>query len=58
MDELATLTTWRRLLKEGGYCAVTEITWLVPDPSDEPSRFREENYPAMTTTDGNIDTAE
>lgn len=41
------LRLWRPFLKPGGLMAVTECTWLVDDPSDEPRRFWDAAYPSM-----------
>ncbi len=43
------LSAWKRFVKPGGYVAVTEITWLVDDPSDDASLFWKEAYPGMGT---------
>jgi serine/threonine-protein kinase HipA len=43
------LRCWRPLLKPGGLMALTECTWLVDDPPDEPRRFWGEAYPSMGT---------
>ncbi|WP_421706527.1 class I SAM-dependent methyltransferase [Algihabitans sp.] len=50
----AAFRTWRRLLKPGGCLAVTELTWLRPDPPDEALAFFREEYPAMTTLEANL----
>jgi serine/threonine-protein kinase HipA len=52
------LTLWRPLLVPGGRVALTELTWLVPTPSDEPRIFWKKAYPGMTTTAGNCSSAE
>jgi len=41
------LALWRDFLKPGGYAAVTEITWLKPDPPPELAEFWAEAYPPM-----------
>jgi ubiquinone/menaquinone biosynthesis C-methylase UbiE len=41
------LELWKRFLKPGGFTAVTEITWLKPDPPLELAEFWEEAYPPM-----------
>ena len=33
------LTTWRRLLKSGGYLIVTDLFWTTDSPSPEPAAF-------------------
>ena len=52
------LTLWRPLLAPGGRVALTELTWLVPTPSDEPRIFWKKAYPGMTTIAGNCSSAE
>jgi hypothetical protein len=41
-------------LKTGGYLAVTELTWLKPDPPAEIKAYWTENYPGMQTLDANL----
>ncbi len=48
------LREWRRLLKPAGYIAVTEISWLKPDPPEAPRRFWQADYPGMGTVDDNL----
>jgi serine/threonine-protein kinase HipA len=43
------LRLWRPLLKPGGLTAVSECSWLVDDPADEPRAFWASAYPAMGT---------
>jgi SAM-dependent methyltransferase len=43
------LRCWCPLLKPGGLLAVTECTWLVDDPPDEPREFWAAAYPSMGT---------
>jgi cyclopropane fatty-acyl-phospholipid synthase-like methyltransferase len=38
------LRLWQPLLKPGGYVAVSEITWLRPDPPEELKQFWEVEY--------------
>ena len=52
------LSDWRRLLKPGGYIAVTEITWLKDEIPDEPRRFWRNGYPGMKSIAENIAAAE
>jgi len=52
------LTLWRPLLAPGGRVALTELTWLVPTPSDEPRVFWKKAYPGMTNSAGNCASAE
>jgi SAM-dependent methyltransferase len=49
----AGLRAWRRFLKAGGWIAVSELTWLVPDPPAEAVAFWARNYPAMGTIERN-----
>jgi ubiquinone/menaquinone biosynthesis C-methylase UbiE len=49
------ITTWKPLLKNGGYLAVTEATWLKLDAPDELKGFWAEAYPAMQDIDGNLE---
>ncbi len=48
------LREFKPLLKQGGYAAVTEITWLKPDPPAEIKIFWDKNYPAMNTLEENL----
>jgi len=48
------LSQWRSLLKPGGYLAVSELTWLQPNPPEAVRSFWEEGYPAMRTMDENL----
>lgn len=50
------LTKWRRLLRSGGFLAVTEVSWLVDDRSEELRAFWAANYPAITDIAGNLRT--
>jgi len=43
----AGLRAWRRFLKPGGYAAVSELTWLHPDPPLEIRAYWEQEYPAI-----------
>jgi SAM-dependent methyltransferase len=52
------LQTWRPFLKQGGYLVASHISWLASDVPEEPRRFWEEDYPAITTVTENIDTFE
>lgn len=49
------LTTWRPYLKDHGSIAVTEISWLRPDPPSELRTYWDEAYPAMLDISGNLD---
>ena len=43
------------LLKSGGYVAVTEISWLRPQPPMEVQTFWAANYPGMRTVEENLE---
>ena len=38
---------WKRFLKPGGWLAVSELTWLVPDPPAEAAEYWARGYPNM-----------
>jgi SAM-dependent methyltransferase len=48
------LRNWKKLLKPGGYVAVTEATWLEDNPPQEVRDFWDECYPAMLSIEGNL----
>ncbi len=48
------LRRWRTLLKPGGYAAVTELSWLQPDPPEAARAFWAEGYPHMHTVEQNL----
>lgn len=50
------LRAWRRLLRPGGGIAVTEISWLRPDPAPEARSFWEREYPGIASVDENLET--
>ena len=50
----AGLRAWRPLLRSPGWIAVTEATWLGPDPSERVRRFWDAEYPEMGGVDANI----
>ncbi len=52
------LTACHRLLVPRGTLAVTELTWLKPDPPDECRNFFAKEYPAMTDVSDNLATSE
>jgi SAM-dependent methyltransferase len=45
---------WRNLVRIGGYVAVTECSWLKPDPPDECRRFWNDGYPGMASVESNV----
>lgn len=45
---------WHRFLRPGGVLAVSEITWLCPDPPDDIKRFWEAEYPEIATASKKI----
>jgi SAM-dependent methyltransferase len=49
----AGLAAWRRFLKPGGWLAVTELSWLEPEPPAEAVEFWEREYPGMGTIESN-----
>jgi ubiquinone/menaquinone biosynthesis C-methylase UbiE len=48
------LLTWQALLKPGGYLAVTEISWLKPDPPQEVVSYWLAEYPGMRSIGENL----
>lgn len=54
----AAFRSWRRLLKPAGCIAMTELTWLRPDPPAEAAAFFRIEYPAMTDVETNLATLE
>ena len=48
------LCDWRRLLAPSGFVAVTELSWLRPDPPAEAVAFWEAGYPGMRSVDENL----
>jgi ubiquinone/menaquinone biosynthesis C-methylase UbiE len=48
------LREWKLLLKTGGYLAVTELSWLKPDPPAEIKAYWNENYPGMKMMEENL----
>jgi len=49
----AGLGAWRRFLKPGGWIAVSELTWLAPDPPAEAAAFWARSYPGMGSIERN-----
>jgi len=52
------LRSWRKFLKQDGFLAVTEISWLRADPPQEALAFWSAGYPGMSSTDANIEKVE
>ncbi|HVM72385.1 MAG TPA: methyltransferase domain-containing protein [Anaerolineales bacterium] len=48
------LREWQPFLKKGGYLAVSELSWLKPEPPLEAKTFWDENYPGMHTLEENL----
>lgn len=48
------LRGWRRYIKDGGFVAVTEISWLTDERPDEINQFWNEGYPGMDTIPNKI----
>ena len=48
------LDACRSLLAQGGLLAVSELTWLAPDPPEECRQYLEGVYPAIVDTDANL----
>jgi predicted O-methyltransferase YrrM len=48
------IEAWRPLLRRGGVIAVSEITWLKPNPPDEIRRHWETEYPQIATASEKI----
>jgi ubiquinone/menaquinone biosynthesis C-methylase UbiE len=48
------LRTWRSLLKPGGYLAVTEISWLKPNPPEAVHSYWMAEYPGMHNIEENL----
>jgi SAM-dependent methyltransferase len=42
------------LLTAGGYAAITEISWLKPNPPDEVFQFWQKDYPGMGSVEENL----
>jgi SAM-dependent methyltransferase len=47
---------WNSFLRPGGYLAVTEVTWLKPNPPKELKGFWEAEYPAIRDVEENTRT--
>lgn len=48
------LREWKRLLKPGGYLAITEAAWFKPNPPTEVFDFWNREYPAIRSIDDNL----
>lgn len=48
------LRRWRRLLRAGGYVAISEAVWLSEDPPQGAKEFWNAEYPAMTSVKENL----
>lgn len=48
------LRTWRPMLKDGGYIAVTDATWLTDSRPNEVETFWRDAYPGITDMSGNL----
>ncbi len=48
------LNEWHKYLKQGGFIAVTEVTWLLNNRPSEIERYWIENYPEINTTSHKI----
>ena len=51
----AGIRAWKKLLKQNGYIAVTELTWLQADPPSEVKDFWQKAYPAMKSLEENLE---
>jgi SAM-dependent methyltransferase len=52
------IEAWRPFLRSGGVMAVSEITWLCPDPPEEIRRHWNAEYPEIATASEKIATLE
>ncbi|OGI01122.1 MAG: hypothetical protein A2Y25_10010 [Candidatus Melainabacteria bacterium GWF2_37_15] len=52
------LIEWTQFLKNGGYFAFTECSWLTDQISPEPEQFWATNYPEMKTVSENLEIIE
>ena len=48
------LRSWKPLLKDKGYLAVTEISWMNPHPPEKLKQFWAEEYPQMRDIQSNL----
>lgn len=49
----AGLAAWRRFLRPSGWIAVSELSWLVSNPPEEPRAFWARTYPGMQSVEDN-----
>lgn len=52
------LRSWKRFLKQGGYMAVHEMTWLKPDPPAEIEDYWRQEYPGIRSVEENLEAIE
>ncbi|MFP4206688.1 MAG: class I SAM-dependent methyltransferase, partial [Spirochaetaceae bacterium] len=52
------IEAWKTFLRPGGVLAVSEITWLRPDPPEEIRQHWDAEYPEIATASGKIATLE
>ncbi|HEU17615.1 MAG TPA: class I SAM-dependent methyltransferase [Methanolinea sp.] len=43
----AALSSWKRLIRPGGYLALSDLVWFTHNPTEECRQFFEKEYPAM-----------
>jgi ubiquinone/menaquinone biosynthesis C-methylase UbiE len=48
------LREWRTFIKSHGFCVVSEMTWLKPNPPKEILDYWKRMYPGITTIPGNL----
>ena len=48
------LKRWRRLLRSGGFIAVTEVTWLSDTPPQKAAEFWSSEYPEISSIEENL----
>jgi SAM-dependent methyltransferase len=51
------LKSWSKLVKSGGFMAISEATWLSDNPPEEAKSFWADEYPAMKNTEQNKEIA-
>lgn len=52
------LSTWRPLLRPGGFLVLSDMVWRTSEPSDDVRTFWTSEYPAMTTVEKRLKQAE